>query len=60
MIAKDKVGRKKTFESQDLKRNAMFYKMHQSILNAMTTACSFEEGLDVMETILIIQEQNDE
>ena len=58
LISKNKEGFEEIFESQKLERNEMFYKMHQSILIESTVACTFEEGVDVMKSISIIQEQN--
>jgi CMP-N,N'-diacetyllegionaminic acid synthase len=58
LLQKDKFGEEKIFEYENLERNSMFRKMHQSILDNQDDSCSYQEGLDTMHTIAMIQEQN--
>lgn len=58
LIRKNKHGIEENFSSIDLERNYMFEKMHQSILSDKENVCDYKNGLDVMNTITIIQEQN--
>jgi len=55
---KDKSGTEKVFEDENLERNSMFVRMHQSILDNEENSCTYQEGLDTMSTIVMIQEQN--
>ena len=43
---------------KDLERNYMFEQMHHAILGSKNDICSYEEGIEVMNTISVIQEQN--
>lgn len=54
----DKFGNSQLFEVKYLERNDFFISMHSSILSDGRHACTMTEGLDVMHTIKIIQEQN--
>jgi len=58
LIKKGKTEEEEVFSSPCLERNFMFEKMHLDILNQQEAICSFKEGMEVMETISIIQEQN--
>lgn len=60
LIAKDKHGIESIFQTPRPERNSMFKKMHQSILSNGIGVCTFKEGMDVMQTIYEIQEQNNE
>lgn len=54
----DKNGNSRLFDVKKLKRNDLFISMHSSILSDGRHACTMGEGLDVMHTIKMIQEQN--
>jgi predicted dehydrogenase len=58
LTKKDKMGDAEVCSIENLERNCMFKKMHLDILNQQETICTFKEGMEVMETIAIIQEQN--
>ncbi len=58
LIQKDKMGVEQVFSFANLERNYMFEQMHKSILSHKESVCSYDEGLKVMNTISIIQEQN--
>lgn len=58
LIQKNSSGEENIFENRALKRNSMFQKMHQSILDEKTEASTYDEALEVMKTISTIQEQN--
>jgi CMP-N,N'-diacetyllegionaminic acid synthase len=60
LIKKDKLANEEIFTADNLERNVMFEGMHTSILDDKRSVCSYHEALDVMDTITIIQEQNDE
>lgn len=53
-----KEGKVDTFEIEAYDRNDLFYRMHLSALEKKKDLCTLEEGLSVMETISVIQEQN--
>ncbi len=55
---KNKQGEEQLFNLTSFERNEMFIRMHSSILIDGENACTLKEGLDVMETIAVIQEQN--
>jgi CMP-N,N'-diacetyllegionaminic acid synthase len=55
---KDKTGEEQIFNVKGFERNELFVNMHTAILADGEIACSFSEGLDVMKTIQVIQEQN--
>jgi len=58
LIKKDKNGVEELYSITNLERNFMFEKMHQSILTDKKNICSYNEGLDVMDTIATIQGEN--
>lgn len=58
LMQTDKSGLEKIYDFKSLEKNNMFEQMHKSILNDKKNACSYEDGLEVMKTISIIQEQN--
>lgn len=58
LIQKDKVGVEQVYTFINLKINHLFEQMHKSILSHKESVCSYNEGLKVMNTISIIQEQN--
>lgn len=58
LVKKGKSGSEEVFPFFNLERNYMFEKMHRSILDDEQIICSFEEGLSVMDTIALVQEQN--
>lgn len=58
LIQKDKAGLEQVYTFTNLERNYMFEQMHKSILSHKESVCSYDEGLKVMNTISIIQEQN--
>jgi len=58
LIKKDKNGLEEVYSFTNLERNFMFEKMHKSILANKENICTFSEGLDVMDTISVIQGQN--
>lgn len=58
LVVTDKEGNSKKLSSPELKRNDSFKDMHCDILGLQEYACTFEEGINVMETISTIQEQN--
>ena len=60
LIKKNKSGLEEIYSFSNLERNEMFKKMHLDILNEQSYICTFEEGLNIMNTIFIIQEQNHE
>jgi predicted dehydrogenase len=57
LIQKDKLAKEQIF-TIDMQRNDMFENMHKDILDKKQYICSFAEGLSIMKTISIIQEQN--
>lgn len=58
LITKDKNSLEQKYEFPKLERNYMFEQMHKSILSNEESVCTFLEGMEVMETISKIQEQN--
>jgi predicted dehydrogenase len=58
LIQKNKNGIELKYQSEDLERNAMFEKMHTSVLSNQHNTCTYKEAKNVMKTISIIQEQN--
>ena len=58
LIQKDKSTLEQVYDMKDLERNYMFEQMHNSILGTKNDVCSYEEGIEVMNTISVIQEQN--
>ncbi len=60
MIRKGKDGKEKSFEIPNFERNFMFEKMHTDVLSKRKNVCAYKEALKVMNTIAIIQEQNNE
>lgn len=57
---KNKQGDEEKMIFPGLERNYMFEQMHLDVLNERLTVCSFNEAMDVMKTISIIQRQNNE
>ncbi|MDF1879567.1 Gfo/Idh/MocA family oxidoreductase [Sulfurimonas sp. SAG-AH-194-C20] len=57
---KDKSGNEELFESKNLERNEMFTNMHKAIMAKKQNVCTYSDGVNVMKTILKIQEQNNE
>ncbi|WP_345993665.1 Gfo/Idh/MocA family oxidoreductase [Sulfurimonas sp. HSL-1716] len=58
LIQKDKSGLEQVYNMQILQRNHMFEQMHKAILDNQNDVCSYEEGLETMNTVFMIQEQN--
>ena len=58
LIKKNKAGIEEIYSFSNLERNYMFEKMHLDILNERKNVCTFQEALEVMNTISTIQEQN--
>jgi len=58
LIKKNKLGLEEIYSFSNLERNEMFEKMHLDLLNQQKNICTFQEGLEVMNTISTIQEQN--
>ncbi len=58
LARRDKLGEEQIFKSENLERNSMFKKMHSSILGTKEGVCSYNEALNVMNTITKVQEQN--
>ena len=58
VIKRNKSSLEEIYSFSDLERNELFKKMHIDILNQQSNICNFQEGLSVMDTIYIIQEQN--
>jgi len=55
---KDKRGLEQKYEFSNLERNYLFEQMHRAILGNGQHACTYEDGMEVMKTIVTIQEQN--
>lgn len=58
LVTKNKTGDIQKYSLENLERNEMFQQMHLDILNKQETVCSYQEGLEVMDMIANIQEQN--
>ena len=58
LVEKNKSGLEEVYNFTNLERNYMFEQMHMSILTDKKYVCNYEEGIKVMETISMIQEQN--
>lgn len=58
LIKKDKQEKEEVFNVNDLEQNYMFEEMHKDILFSRKYSCTYEEALNVMNIINIIQEQN--
>lgn len=58
LIKKDKKGLEEIYGFSNLDRNYMFEKMYLDIFDKQKNICTFNEALEVMETISTIQEQN--
>lgn len=58
LIKRNKNGLEETYSFSNLERNYMFEKMHLDILQEQNNICTFKEGLEIMDTISTIQEQN--
>ena len=58
LTKKDKTGLEEIYSFTNLERNFMFEQMHKSIINDKVNICTYNEGIDVMNTITTIQGQN--
>ncbi len=58
LIKKNKNGISQDYSSKSLERNNIIKSMHNSIIKNKGIACTYKEAQEVMNTILIIQEQN--
>jgi predicted dehydrogenase len=58
LIKKNKKGVETILNADDLARNDMFDLMHKAIINETINPCTFNEALEIMDTITTIQEQN--
>ena len=58
LIQKDKQGHQNIFTEKSLERNDMFIEMHKSILNKENNLTNYHDAKNIMNTIMIIQEQN--
>lgn len=58
LIKKNKLGLEEVYSFSNLERNYMFEKMHLDVLEEQKNICTLKEGLEVMNTISIIQDQN--
>lgn len=58
LIQRDKFGVEEKYAIPELERNYMFECMHDSILSKGCLACTFDEGMEVMEVIASIQKDN--
>lgn len=58
LVQKNKTGLEEIYSFSNLERNMMFKKMHLDIFNQQKSICTFNEALEVMDTISTIQEQN--
>lgn len=54
----DRLANTNIYELSNLQRNELFEKMHSEILSKQESICTYQEGLEVMDTISTIQEQN--
>ncbi|KIM05862.1 MAG: oxidoreductase [Sulfurovum sp. AS07-7] len=58
LVKKNKLGLEEVYSFSNLERNYMFEKMHLDIFNQQKNICTIKEGVEVMETIYKVQEQN--
>lgn len=58
LVKKNKIGAEEIYDFSKLEKNYMFEKMHLDIFKEQKMICTFQEALEVMNTISIIQEQN--
>tara|TARA_B100001063_G_scaffold31265_1_gene24298 strand:+ start:10071 stop:10979 length:909 start_codon:yes stop_codon:yes gene_type:complete len=58
LTKKDKKGLEEIYSFSNLERNYIFEKMHLDIFEKQKNICTFNEALEVMDTISTIQEQN--
>ncbi len=58
LLKKNKDGIEEIYRISNVERNYMFERMHLDIFHEQKNICTFEEGLNVMDTISVIQEQN--
>jgi len=58
LIKKNKLGLEEVYSFSNLERNYMFETMHLDIFEKRKNICTIQEGIEVMNTILYIQEQN--
>lgn len=57
LTQKNKQGKEENYSIPSLERNDLFKQMHLDILENQNNICTLKEGLEVMDTILKIQEQ---
>lgn len=58
LVKKNKTGLEEIYSFSNLERNTMFKMMHLDIFNQQKSICTFNEALEVMDTISTIQEKN--
>ena len=58
LIKKSKNSFTEIYNFTDFERNFMFEQMHKSVIGNLENICTYNEGLDVMNTIHTIQGQN--
>lgn len=58
LIVTNKEGTHKEFGLLDAERNSFYETMHRDVLGLHEYACTFKEGVRVMDTINLVQEQN--
>lgn len=58
LVQKNKLGVEKVYTLLSLDRDSMFKEMHLEIFKKQEKICSYNEALEVMDTISMIQEQN--
>ncbi|WP_419767371.1 Gfo/Idh/MocA family protein [Arcobacter sp.] len=58
LLTKNKAGLEEKYDFPNLERNYLFEQMHTSILTHNQNICDYQNGLEVMDTISRIQEQN--
>lgn len=58
LVKKNKAGLEDMYSFSNLERNYMFEKMHLDVFKEQKNICTFKEALEVMYTIVTIQEQN--
>jgi len=58
LLIQNKNGEKELQTLQNMQRNSMFSAMHHSILSTKESACTYSEAQTLMQTISMIQEQN--
>lgn len=58
LLTKNKAGLEEKYDFPNLERSYLFEQMHTSILTHNQNICDYQNGLEVMDTISRIQEQN--